>query len=124
MLKNEIDTILNAYNNEDGITKVITESLIRYYSVNGINDEKFTDNYFNYLRNIFSGRQFNFLNKEALFSNKDQILANVLEKIHDDISDKIQPEDPLHSVQWQPEALEAILTLLLDNGQLLTMLRN
>jgi len=124
MLKNEIDTILNTYNNEDGITKVITESFIRYYSVNGLNDEKLTDNYFNYLRTIVSGRQFHFLNKEALFSQKNQILANILAKIHDDIRDKIQPEDPRHSVQWQPEALEAILTLLFDNGQLLTMLRN
>lgn len=124
MLKNEIDTILNAYNNEDGITKVITESLIRYYSINDLNDEKLTDHYLNYLRTLFLGRQFHFLNKEAFFSQKDQILANVLAIIYDDISNKIQPEDPLYSVQWQPEALEAILTLLFDNGKLLTMLHN
>ena len=123
MLKNEIDILLNAYNNEDDISKVITESLVRYYSVNGLNDENFTDNYLNYLRTLFTGRQFLFLDKKKLFSQKDKILSNVLATIYDDIRDKIQPEDPLHSVQWQPEALEAILTLLFDNGQLLAMLR-
>jgi hypothetical protein len=35
MLNKETTTILDQYNNENGIAHVITESFIRYYSVNG-----------------------------------------------------------------------------------------
>lgn len=78
MLNKEITTILNEHNNEDGISHVIAESLIRYYSVNGFNAEDFKNKYLNYLRTIFLNRQFPFLDTEKLLSYKGLIFSSVM----------------------------------------------
>ncbi|WP_437616240.1 hypothetical protein [Erwinia sp. V71] len=121
MLNKEINAILNIHNDEDGIASVITESLIRYYSVNGISHDQFQNNYLNYLRMIFSGRQFHFLDKEKLLSYKDQILSTVLPIVRDDLMEKVQPEELFQSSQWQPEPLPALLVELFDNRQILSI---
>lgn len=54
MLNKEITTILDQYNNEDGIAHVITASLIRYYSVNGFYGKDVEISYLNYLKTIFA----------------------------------------------------------------------
>lgn len=56
MINKEITAILNEYNDVDGMANVITESLIRYYSLNGYYHDELPDNYLNYLRIILSGR--------------------------------------------------------------------
>ncbi|WP_337063629.1 hypothetical protein [Raoultella ornithinolytica] len=122
MLRNEVDTILNSYNNEDGIAKVITKSLIRYYSVNGISHDQFQDNCLNYLRIIFSGRRFLFLDKEKLLSCKDQILSTVMVAVREDLTGKTGTEELYLSSMWQPAALEAVLVELFNNRQILSII--
>lgn len=122
MINREINAILNIHNDEDGIISVITESLIRYYSVNGFNHDQFQDNYLNYLRRIFAGHQFYFLDKEKLLSYKDQIFSTVMAIVRDDLLEKVEPEELYQSCQWQPEALEAILAELFDNRQILSII--
>ncbi|WP_437889983.1 hypothetical protein [Phytobacter sp. V91] len=122
MLKNEINAILNIHNDEDGIACLITESLIRYYSVNGISHDQFQDNYLNYLRMIFSGRRFRFLDKEKLLSCKDQILSTVMVAVREDLIGKTGTEELYLSSKWQPEALEAVLVELFDNRQILSII--
>lgn len=94
------------------------ESLVRYYSVNGYVYDQFPDNYLNYLRVIFSGRRFLFLDKEKLLSCKNQILSTVLPTVRDDLMEQVQPEELYQSIQWQPEVLEAVLVELFDNRQI------
>ncbi|WP_289367385.1 hypothetical protein [Pantoea stewartii] len=119
MLKNEINAILNIHNDEDGIINVITESLVRYYSVNGFNHEQFQDKYLNYLKRIFAGHQFSFLDKEKLLSYKDQILSTVMTIVRDDLLEKVEPEELYLSYQWQPESLKTVLVELFDNRLIL-----
>ncbi|UGA50154.1 MULTISPECIES: hypothetical protein [Dickeya] len=121
MLKNEINEILNIHNDEYGIANVITESLIRYYSVNGISHNQFQDNYLNYLKRIFFGRRFHFLDKEKILSFKDQILSAVLPIVRDDLMEKVQSEELFQSSQWQPETLEKVLIELFDNRRILNI---
>ena len=122
MLKNEITAILNIHNDEDGIANIITKSLIRYYSVNGISHDQFQDNYLNYLRMIFSGRRFHFLDKETLLSCKDQILSAVMAAVCEDLTDAVGSDEVYLSLTWQPEALEAVLVELFDNRQILSII--
>lgn len=122
MLNKETAAILNEYNDVDGITNVITESLIRYYSVNGISHDQFQDDYQDYLRMIFSGRRFRFLDKEKLLSCKDQILSTVMRTVRDDLMEKVQPEELYQSSMWQPEALETVLAELFDNRLILSII--
>lgn len=122
MLKNEINEILNIHNDEYGIANVITKSLIRYYSVNGISHDQFQDNYMNYLRMIFSGRRFHFLDKEKLLSCKDQTLSTVMVAVREDLIGKTGTEELYMSSMWQPEALEAVLVELFDNRHILTII--
>ncbi|HHL0119214.1 TPA: hypothetical protein ACQZLP_004443 [Klebsiella variicola subsp. variicola] len=122
MLKNEITAILNIHNDEDGIANIITKSLIRYYSVNGISHDQFQDNYLNYLRMIFSGRRFHFLDKETLLSCKDQILSAVMAAVCEDLTDAVGSDEVYLSLKWQPEALEAVLVELFDNRQILSII--
>lgn len=122
MLKNEITAILNIHNDEDGIANIITKSLIRYYSVNGISHDQFQDNYLNYLRMIFSGRRFHFLHKETLLSCKDQILSAVMAAVCEDLTDAVGSDGVYLSLKWQPEALEAVLVELFDNRQILSII--
>lgn len=122
MLNKEITAVLNEYNDVDGITNVITKSLIRYYSVNGISHDQFQDNYLNYLRIIFFGRRFLFLDKEKLLSCKDQILSTVMVAVREDLTGKTGTEELYLSSIWQPVALEAVLVELFDNRQLLTII--
>lgn len=122
MLNKEINAILNIHNDEDGIANVITKSLIRYYSVNGISHDQFQDNYLNYLRMIFSGRRFHFLDKEKLLSCKDQILSTVMVAVREDLIGKTGTEELYLSSMWQPEALEAVLVELFDNRHILTII--
>lgn len=122
MLKNEINEILNIHTDEDSIANVITKSLIRYYSVNGYHYDQFQDNYLNYLRMIFSGRRFHFLDKEKLLSCKDQILSTVMVAVREDLTGKIGTEELYLSSMWQPEALEAVMAELFDNKQLLAII--
>ncbi|MBK1596621.1 hypothetical protein H8S41_00720 [Klebsiella pneumoniae] len=122
MLKNEINEILNIHTDEDGIANVITKSLIRYYSVNGISHDQFQNNYLNYLRMIFSGRRFHFLDKEKLLSCKDQILSTVMVAVREDLIGKAGTEELYLSSMWQPEALEEVLVELFDNRQILSII--
>ncbi|MCU7365873.1 hypothetical protein N5E15_04510 [Pantoea stewartii] len=122
MLKNEINEILNIHTDEDSIANVITKSLIRYYSVNGYHYDQFQDNYLNYLRMIFSGRRFHFLDKEKLLSCKDQILSTVMVAVREDLTGKTGTEELYLSSMWQPEALEAVMAELFDNKQLLAII--
>ncbi|WP_205953312.1 hypothetical protein [Pantoea stewartii] len=122
MLKNEINEILNIHTDEDGIANVITKSLIRYYSVIGISHDHFQDDYLNYLRMIFSGRRFHFLDKEKLLSCKDQILSTVMVAVREDLTGKTGTEELYLSSMWQPEALEAVMAELFDNKQLLAII--
>ncbi|HCN01188.1 hypothetical protein PANTOEA_06875 [Pantoea dispersa] len=122
MLKNEINEILNIHTDEDGIANVITKSLIRYYSVNGFHHDQFQNNYLNYLRMIFSGHQFHFLDKEKLLSCKDQILSTVMVAVREDLTGKTGTEELYLSSMWQPEALEAVLVELFDNRQILSII--
>lgn len=122
MLNKEITAILNKYNDVDGIASLLTKSLIHFYSVNIFNGENFKDDYLNYLRMIFSGRKFHFLDTEKLLSCKDQILSTVMPIIRDDLLEKVEPEELYLSCQWQPEALEAILAELFDNKQILAII--
>ncbi|QTF07370.1 hypothetical protein HC231_05070 [Brenneria izadpanahii] len=122
MLNKEITTILNQYNNEDGIACLIAASLIRYYSVNSYHHDQFQDNYLNYLRMIFSGRRFHFLDKEKLLSYKDQILSTVMVAVREDLTCKTGTEEFHLSSMWQPEALEAVLAELFDNRQILSII--
>lgn len=122
MLKNEITAILNIHNDEDGIANIITKSLIRYYSVNGISHDQFQDNYLNFLRMIFSGRRFHFLDKETLLSCKDQILSAVMAAVCEDLTDAVGSDEVYLSLKWQPEALEAVLVELFDNRQILSII--
>ncbi|PQK74272.1 hypothetical protein CG428_12665 [Pantoea ananatis] len=122
MLKNEINEILNIHNDEYSIVNVITKSLIRYYSVNGISHDQFQDIYLNYLRMIFSGRRFHFLDKEKLLSCKDQILSTVMVAVREDLTGKTGTEELYLSSMWQPEALEAVMAELFDNKQLLAII--
>ncbi|SFN62113.1 hypothetical protein SAMN05216516_11219 [Izhakiella capsodis] len=122
MLKNEITAILNIHNDEDGIANIITKSLIRYYSVNGISHDQFQDNYLNYLRMIFSGRRFHFLDKETLLSCKDQILSAVMAAVCEDLTDAVGSDEGYLSLKWQPEALKAVLVELFDNRQILSII--
>ena len=122
MLNKEITAVLNEYNDVDGITNVITKSLIRYYSVNGISHDQFQDNYLNYLRIIFFGRRVLFLDKEKLLSCKDQILSTVMVAVREDLTGKTGTEELYLSSIWQPVALEAVLVELFDNRQLLTII--
>lgn len=115
MPNKEITAIINEYNDVNGIVYLITQSLILYYHVNGFNSENFKDDYLNYLRRIFSDRRFHFLNTEKLLSCKDQIFSTVTERVRDDLLEKLEPEELYQSCQWQPEALEAVLTELFDN---------
>lgn len=124
MLKNEINAILNIHNDEDGIISVITESLIRYYSVNGFNHEQFQDNYLNYLKRIFAGHQFSFLDKEKLLSYKDQVFSTIMEVVRDDLLKKLEREELYQSSQWQPKALEKVLAELFDNRLLLSIINS
>lgn len=119
MLNKKITTILDLYNNEDGIVYVITKSLIRYYSVNGYHYDQFQDNYLNYLRMIFSGRRFQFLDKEKLLSCKDQILSTVMVAVREDLTSKTGTEELYLSSMWQPGALETVLAELFDNRLIL-----
>ncbi|WP_210530544.1 hypothetical protein [Pantoea ananatis] len=116
MLKNEINEILNIHTDEDSIANVITKSLIRYYSVNGYHYDQFQDNYLNYLRMIFSGRRFHFLDKEKLLSCKDQIFSAVMTTVRKDLTDVLGSDEVYQSCQWQPKALEMILAELLITG--------
>lgn len=118
MLKNEINKILNIHNDEYDIANVITKSLIRYYSVNGISHDQFHDNYLNYLRMIFSGRRFHFLDKEKLLSCKDQIHNTIMVAVREDLIGKTGTEELCLSSMWQPEVLEAFMAELFDNEQL------
>lgn len=93
MLKNEINEKLNIHTDEDSIANVITKSLIRYYSVNGYHYDQFQDNYLNYLRMIFSGRRFHFLDKEKLLSCKDQSLSTVMVAVREDLTGKTGTEE-------------------------------
>ncbi|TWD45343.1 hypothetical protein [Pantoea sp. SJZ147] len=122
MLKNEINEILNIHTDEDGIANVITKSLIRYHSVNGISHDQFQNNYLNYLRMIFSGRQFHFLDKEKLLSCKDQILSTVMVAVREDLTGKTGTEELYLSSMLQPAALEAVLVELFDNWQILSII--
>lgn len=122
MLKNEINEILNIHNDEYGIANVITKSLIRYYSVNGISHDHFQDDYLNYLRMIFSGRRFHFLDKEKLLSCKDQILSIVMVAVREDLTGKTGIEELYLSSMWQPEALEAVMAEVFDNRQILSII--
>lgn len=122
MLKNEINEILKIHNDEYSIVNVITKSLIRYYSVNGISHDQFQDIYLNYLRMIFSGRRFHFLDKEKLLSCKDQILSTVMVAVREDLTGKTGTEELYLSSMWQPEALEAVMAELFDNKQLLAII--
>lgn len=122
MLKNEINEILNIHTDEDGIANVITKSLIRYHSVNGISHDQFQNNYLNYLRMIFSGRQFHFLDKEKLLSCKDQILSTVMVAVREDLTGKTGTEELYLSSMLQPAALEAVLVELFDNRQILSII--
>lgn len=122
MLKNEINAILNIHNDEDGIACLITESLIRYYSVNGISHDLFQDNYLNYLKRVFFGCRFRFLDKEKLLSCKDQILSTVMVAVREDLIGKTGTEELYLSSKWQPEALEAVLVELFDNRQILSII--
>ncbi|MGX9240906.1 hypothetical protein ACWXVW_22795 [Pantoea dispersa] len=122
MLKNEITAIVNIHNDEDGIANIITKSLIRYYSVNGISHDQFQDNYLNYLRMIFSGRRFHFSDKETLLSCKDQILSAVMAAVCEDLTDAVGSDEVYLSLKWQPEALEAVLVELFDNRQILSII--
>lgn len=122
MLKNEINEILNIHTDEDGIANVITKSLIRYYSVNGISHDHFQNNYLNYLRMIFSGRRFHFLNKEKLLSCKDQTLSTIMVAVREDLRGKTGTEELYLSSMWQPAALEAVLVELFDNRQILSII--
>lgn len=122
MLKKEINEILNIHTDEDGIANVITKSLIRYYSVNGYHYDQFQDNYLNYLRMIFSGRRFHFLDKEKLLSCKDQILSTVMVAVREDLRGKTGTEELYLSSMWQPAALEAVLVELFDNRQILSII--
>lgn len=122
MLKNEINEILNIHTDEDGIANVITKSLICYYSANGYHYDQFHDNYLNYLRMIFSGRRFHFLDKEKLLTCKDQILSTVMVVVREDLIGKTGTEELYLSSMWQPAVLEAVLVELFDNRQLLTII--
>ena len=93
MLKNEINKILNIHNDEYDIANVITKSLIRYYSVNGISHDQFHDNYLNYLRMIFSGRRFHFLDNEKFLSCKDQIHNTIMVAVREDLIGKTGTEE-------------------------------
>lgn len=124
MLNKEVASILDQYNNEDGITHVITESLIRYYSVNGFYGEDVEISYLNYLKTIFVDRQFHFLDTEKLLSYRDQIFTTVMIAVHDNFTDVTQREELYLSWQWRPEVLRAILTVLFDNRQLLTIINH
>lgn len=122
MINREINAILNIHNDEDGIISVITESLVRYYSVNGFNHDQFQDNYLNYLRRIFAGHQFSFLDKEKLLSYKDHIFSTVIAIVRDELLDKVEPVELYQSCQWQPEAVETVLAELFDNRLLLSII--
>ncbi|MGR7334769.1 hypothetical protein ACU6ZE_00460 [Klebsiella aerogenes] len=122
MLNKEVASILDQYNNEDGIACLIAASLIRYYSVNGISHDQFQDDYQNYLRMIFSGRRFRFLDKEKLLSCKDQILSTVMAAVCEDLTDAAGSDEVYLSLKWQPEALEAVLVELFDNRQILSII--
>ncbi|MEQ5053752.1 hypothetical protein ABN154_18380 [Klebsiella michiganensis] len=122
MLNKETTTILYQYNNEDGIAHVITKSLIRYYSVNGFYGENVELSYLNYLKTIFADREFHFLDTEKLLSYRDQIFTTVMEVVQEDLAGKTGAEEFYQSSQWQPEALESILTVLFDNKLILTIL--
>ncbi|WP_145055427.1 hypothetical protein [Mixta calida] len=122
MLNKEMTDILNEYNDVDGITNIITKSLIRYYSVNGFNHDQFQDNYLNYLKIIFSGRRFHFLDKEKLLSYRDQIFTTVMVAVREDLTGKTGTEELHLSSMWQPEALDAVLTALFDNRQVLSVI--
>lgn len=122
MLKNEISAILNIHNDGDGIISVITESLVRYYSVNGFNHDQFQDNYLNYLKRIFAGRQFYFLDKEKLLSYKEQVFSTVMAIVRGDLLEKLEPDELYQSSQWQPEALETVLTELFGNRLILSII--
>lgn len=122
MLRNEVDTILNEYNDEDGIDNVIIETLVRYYSVNGFHHDQFQDNYLKYLKRILSKHQFFFLDKEKLLSYKDQVFSTVMAIVRGDLLEKIEPDELYQSSQWQPEALETILTELFGNRLILSII--
>ncbi|QLH62878.1 hypothetical protein [Serratia symbiotica] len=122
MLKNETNIILNIHNDEDGIVSVIEKSLIRYYSVNGFHHDQFEDNYLNYLRMLFTGHQFYFLDKEKLLSYKDQIFSTVMSIVRDDLLENVEPVELYQSCQWQPEAVEMVLAELFNNRLLLSII--
>ncbi|WP_411165302.1 hypothetical protein [Klebsiella oxytoca] len=122
MLNKETTIILDQYNNEDGVAHVITESLIRYYSVNGFYGENVEISYLHYLQKIFIDREFHFLDTEKLLSYRDQILTTVIEVAREDLTGKTGAEEFYQSSQWQPEALESILTVLFDNRQILSII--
>lgn len=122
MLNKETTTILYQYNNEDGIAHVITESLIRYYSVNGFYGEDVEISYLNYLKTIFADRQFHFLDTENLLSYRDQIFTTVMDEVQEDLMEKIGPEELYLSCQWQPGALKAVMVELFDNRQILSII--
>ncbi|VAN83988.1 hypothetical protein [Klebsiella variicola] len=122
MLKNETNIILNIHNDEDGIVSVIEKSLIRYYSVNGFHHNQFQDNYLNYLKRIFSGYPFPFLDKEKLLSCKDQIFSTVMAIVREDLLKKVEPDEIYLACQWQPKALEKVLAELFDNRLLLSII--
>lgn len=122
MLKKETNTILNIHSDGDGIINVITESLVRYYSFNGFNHGQFKDNYLNYLKSIFFGHQFHFLDKEILLSYKDQVFSAVMAIVEVDLLNRVEPDELYQSCQWQPEALEVVLTKLFDNRKILNII--
>lgn len=122
MLNKETATILDRYNNEDGIAHVITESLIRYYSVNGFYGENVEISYLYYLKTIFVDRQFHFLDTENLLSYRDQVFTTVMEVVREDLTSKTGTEELYLSSMWQPAALEAVLVELFDNRQILSII--
>ncbi|HEF4887326.1 TPA: hypothetical protein SAQ42_001536 [Klebsiella oxytoca] len=122
MLNKETATILDQYNNEDGIAHVITASLIRYYSVNGFYGKDVEISYLNYLKTIFADRQFHFLDTENLLSYRDQVFTTVMEVVREDLISKTGTEELYLSSMWQPAALEAILVELFDNRQILSII--
>lgn len=122
MLNKETATILDRYNNEDGIAHVITESLIRYYSINDFYGKDVEISYLNYLKMIFADRQFHFLDTEKLLSYRDQVFTTVMEVVREDLTSKTGTEELYLSSMWQPEVLETILVELFDNRQILSII--
>jgi len=122
MLTEEVSSILNEHNDEEGIASVIIKSLLTYYSVNTFTDNDFKGNYPGYLHMIFRKWHFTFINEDRLLSYRDDIERTVLHVIYNDISQSVHADEVVMAYGCENTELSKMLTYLFDEKALLPIL--